>query len=128
VAAKYRVSDEERARRKENMRLLRASQPRELSVRGGITQGNRHAAEKTGVCGRTPEQQFVDGQQGGLIGGFKGSQNPASKAALMAMTQDRRHQRYAAHCGMHRNRGVVKITCEFCMNPPSGEVPKEKYE
>lgn len=96
------------------MRALRATQSVEQCVRGGKTRGDRHAAEGTGVCGRTAEQRFADAQKGGLAGGSKGAANPASRKALKVLTQDRKHQRYASHCSNHVRRNIVKPGCEFC--------------
>jgi len=111
---KYRISPKERARRSEHMRAVRATQSVGQCERGGKTRGDRHAAEGTGVCGRTEEQRFADGQKGGLIGGPIAAANPNSKAALKAMLQDRDHQRYAAHCGQHVHKNRVNPRCEFC--------------
>ncbi len=82
--------------------------------RSGKRQGNLHAVNGTGVCGRTPEQMLLDGQKGGLIGGPIAAKHPNSKAALKALTQDRDHQRYASHCSNHVRLGRPKISCEFC--------------
>jgi hypothetical protein len=62
-----------------------------------------------------------DAKKGGLAGGYAGSQHPNSKRALAEMLQDTTHQKYASHCSNHVRRGIVKLGCEFCMNPPSAE-------
>lgn len=114
MAGKYRISPEERSRRSEHMRAVRATQSREQCVKGGKTRGDLHAINKTGVCGRSEDQRFADAQKGGLAGGSKGAANPNSKAALKAMLQDREHQRYASHCSNHVHKNRVNPRCEFC--------------
>jgi hypothetical protein len=107
-------SEAERKRRSEQMKAVRATQSREQCVRGGKTRGDLHAINKTGVCGRSEEQRFADGQKGGLIGGPIAGANPRSREALLALCNDRQHQRYASHCGQHVKRCRPNPRCEFC--------------
>jgi hypothetical protein len=116
---KYRISEDERQRRREQMRIVRANQSPEARFRGGKTRGDRHAAEKTGVCGRSQEQMILDAKKGGLAGGYAGSQHPNSKAAWRAMLKNSDHQRAAGrvggHVSNHVNKGRFNPLCEFCL-------------
>jgi hypothetical protein len=114
MSAKYRISLEERERRRKLIRAVRALQNPDVFARGGKTRGDRHAREKTGVCGRSKEKRIEDARQGGLLGGSLGAANPASIKALFALTQDRQHQRFASHRSNHIRRGRLKPDCDFC--------------
>lgn len=105
------LSNEERVRRGER---IRAACTLEDKKKGGKVQGQRHAENKTGVCGRSPEQRILDGQKGGLVSGPIAAKHPNSKRALAALLQDRDHQRYAAHCSNHTRRNFFKQGCEWC--------------
>jgi hypothetical protein len=103
------------------MKAVRAAQSRDVSVRGGKTAGNLHAVNRTGVCGQTKEELLKNASEGGRIGGPLGAANPASIKALYALTQDRRHQQYAAHCARHVKKGIKNLCCEFCRQSAGAE-------
>jgi hypothetical protein len=98
-------------------------QPHEAKVRGGITRGKRHAIEKTGVCGRTPEKIRLDAIKGGQIGGCISGKNNVKSGQLLRACRIggkvqglRNHKSGLAfmHNRWHVNRNTPNPRCVLC--------------
>jgi hypothetical protein len=65
--------------------------------------GRKHAANKTGVCGRSKDQIRLDGQQGG---------NKAHENRIGVFAPENLGK--GAHNLWHTNRGIKNPNCRFC--------------
>ena len=83
-------------------------------VKGGKTQGNNCARDKTGLCGRSPEKMTEDGKKGGKKGGkTQGRRNAENKTGFCNPEVQSRNAR-------NLNRMRVQCTLTGYISTPGG--------
>ena len=83
-------------------------------IKGGITRGRQSAKQKTGVCGRTPEQMTEDGKKGGKKGGTtQGLRNAKNRTGFCNPDVQRKNARKL-------NSLLVKCTQTGHISTPGG--------
>ncbi len=84
----------------------------------GLISGQKHAALKTGVCGRSPEQMRIDGRKGGFARAASMTPEERSERGrfLGRKNIDSGHIYKLNHLRWHINRGIVNPNCKLCAN------------